>query len=644
MAKAIFYKPGRVALIYLAIAVATSSALAQTAPTTITFASDPSWQAYTSDPLTPGLILLGNANQICLNASSPQPCPVGSIVYGNTTEVGWTADLSSIPGASWIWIPNVTGNSYTSPNYFYFSKTVQLPESPLGGTISIAVDDYAKIYVNDQPVGEYGSVTDLPTALAARGQLKTFAIVKELLHSGDNTITVLARNSPDSFGSCSSCLYSQNSAGVVFGGTINFGDQLGFTGEWIGFGNHEVRLPRLSSSVPESLVNSLNGNQVLAYRDLAFPGDELRFNFIRVYNSLDPYSGPLGRGWTHTYNIFLRVGTSGLISLKEADGREISYVCPDGSGPCASQTKGIFAELEKNAGGSFVLTRKNHNRLFFSASGQLMKIADQNGRALTCTYSGDNLTQITDPVGRIFDLAYDDLSNHLVNVTDLYGRQLIYGYNDSGQLISYIDPMHGETMYTYDDGGRLIAARQQNNFFSLKNTYDSQGRVSSQQNPAGFWTTVEKCSAPWLDPAFLTTAASCPAITACTAASPCTATTFKDPLGRRTTHVYDNKSRLIRIIDALGGITSYGYDDSFNRTSITDPLCHTTAFTHDALGNVISVTDAEGAVSFFTYDGSNNRLTSTNGRGNKSHIRLRREQQPNARKGRPRQHYPIHLL
>jgi RHS repeat-associated protein len=623
MAKTLLHGPNYLALICLGIVLTATPLLAQSADPTIKLASDTSWQVYGVDPATPGVTSLGNAQKFCLNFSSPQSCPNGAILYGNPAGGGWSADRSSIPDAYWIWAPNVTGNTTKADlKSYWFTKTLELSASPSKATISIAVDDYAKVYVNGTAsanlAGEYGSITDVQKALAAQSALTTINIAS-LLHPGTNTITVFAQNGPSTFNGCNQCRYSQNSAGVVFGGTIEFGsgtslptDRLGFTGQWNGFGNYEVRFPWHLSSVPQTLVNTLNGNQVLAYRDLALPGDGLRFNFIRVYNSLDPYSGPLGPGWTHTYNVFLRAGASGVILLKEADGRDVSFSTTNGI-LYTPLTKGVFDKLEKSSG-SFILTRKNHNKLYFSLLGKLTSIADENNRTLTCSYTGDNLTQIVDPENRLFSFAYVD--NHLVSITDPSGRMLKYEYYPSGRLHYYIDPLQGRTEFQYDlSTGQLSIAIQPNGVHSIENTYN-QGRVISQKNPADGLTTVTNYNSPWPNAARSLAATTCQTAMCAEAEAPCTATTFTNPRGAATTHVYDKESRLIRIVDALGGITGYGYDENNNRTSVTDPLCNTATYVYDSYGNLTNVMDAGGGVSIFTYDTNHeDLLKSTNGRG-----------------------------
>jgi hypothetical protein len=175
----------------------------RTATTILTFVSDPTW----------------GAQDVCLNSSVPSTCPAGATLYG-TLGSGWAADLSIIPGASWIWGAGITGT--TSPAFpaeFLFSKSFVLPQSPIEGSISIAVDDFAEVIVNGASVGTTGSVTDGSLAGAAQSSLKTFDIGPFLI-TGTNVITVRAANGP--FG-CGAGAYSCNPAGVVFGGSLKSG-------------------------------------------------------------------------------------------------------------------------------------------------------------------------------------------------------------------------------------------------------------------------------------------------------------------------------------------------------------------------------------------------------------------------------------
>jgi hypothetical protein len=64
---------------------------------------------------------------------------------------------------------------------------------------------------------------------------------------------------------------------------------------------------------------------------LILAGRKLLLDFRASYNSLDAYTGPLGIGWTHTYNDLIIPNSGGAV-VKEGDGQEIPF---NGSGPGA---------------------------------------------------------------------------------------------------------------------------------------------------------------------------------------------------------------------------------------------------------------------------------------------------------------------
>ncbi|QCP54531.1 hypothetical protein FAZ95_37235 [Trinickia violacea] len=209
--------------ILLAFLASPSGVQAQTA--TVNFVSDTTWAVSNSAG-----IFLNFAQNVCLNAQSPSNCPANATLYGYPG--GWEADLSSIPGATWIWAPGITGA--TAPAYpaeFRFSKSFDLRGTPVSGTISIAADDFAEILVNGQSVGTIGSLTgNFNAAVQSQQYLHTFDIYKFLVH-GTNVITIRAANG--NYG-CGSGPYSCNPAGVVFGGSLQF---QGSAGNCQGTGN-----------------------------------------------------------------------------------------------------------------------------------------------------------------------------------------------------------------------------------------------------------------------------------------------------------------------------------------------------------------------------------------------------------------------
>jgi hypothetical protein len=94
-------------------------------------------------------------------------------------------------------------------------------------------------------------------------------------------------------------------------------------------------------------VNTATGNYYTSITDLQAPTRGIGFLFARSYNSGDTYSGPLGPGWTHSYNLILFVNADLTVSIKEEDGGVITFA-PSGAS-YAPQTAGVFDSLAKNS-------------------------------------------------------------------------------------------------------------------------------------------------------------------------------------------------------------------------------------------------------------------------------------------------------
>ena len=571
------------------------SALAATG--NLALVSDETWEVFTTNGLR--LVSVGMAQPVCLNATTPSPCPAGSTIYGNPSTTAWPANLSSIPGAKWIWAPGITGaTQFADLNEFRFSKTFNLPSVPPSASIAIAVDSAARIAVNGVTVGTIGSASVASLALAAQSSL-TVLDIRSRLVAGSNNITVIAQNGSRTLSGCASaCTYAQNPAGVVFGAMIGFPPP---PDTYLGEGSRPTN-PTLVEG-----VNTATGNFYYTALDLRVRSRTMPFTFRRHYNSLDSYSGPFGQGWTHTYNVHLSVA-GGVVTLKEADGQEVLFSLV-ASGECPPITPGVLDVLTRNTDGTLVLMRRDRMRLQFSAAGRMTSTADRNGNAFTFAYDTvGKLISILDIAGRAFTLAYN-ASGRIVSLTDPAARRISYSYDPSGRLLSVTDPVGGVTRYVYDAQNRIVSASDSRAVTFVQNAFDAQGRVVESKDAAG-------------------------AITRFAYNTPVPGTTTRtDPLLRVTRFAYDSAFRLLSITDALGGVTRYeydsqnrktsetdangfktefGYDSRGNRTSIRNPLGHTITLTYDAQNNLTSSTDGAGRTTTFTYDANGNRTSMTN--------------------------------
>jgi hypothetical protein len=190
----------------------------------INFASGPEWPSYTGTVSTSGSTfaltqLQGPAREVCLNANDPPNCPAGALLFNlSYTSPAWTGG-ESIPNAHWIWRSDVALTSPASMQVAIFEKTFAIGPNATG-SLQIAADDFAAVFVNDVPIGTVGSTSDVNVAETSHAT-GTMLNLTPALQSGTNVVTIAGQNGPYGCGS-STCSYSADPAGAVFQGTLRW--------------------------------------------------------------------------------------------------------------------------------------------------------------------------------------------------------------------------------------------------------------------------------------------------------------------------------------------------------------------------------------------------------------------------------------
>lgn len=322
--------------------------------------------------------------------------------------------------------------------------------------------------------------------------------------------------------------------------------------------------------------------------ELHIPGRGVPLAFVPGYNSLaDWRAGPLGNGWTHSYNMTLEFDLSGDATVYQENASSVRF-SPDGAGGYRT-TSNVLAALVKNPDGSFSFTRhQDLQRFVFSAAGKLLSVADHNGYTTNLTYSGGLLSAVTDPAGRSLSLTYS--GSKLSAVTDPAGRALSFTYGATGDLATIVDVGGGVWRFTFDDGHHPLSITDPNGGV-LRNTFDGYCRVTSQEDN-GRLTLYS------YGPGSLT---------------------VTDARGSVSVaqHSY---SRLVSLVEASGtaeaGAWSYGYDPAtMGVVSATDPNGRTATASWDGRGNLLTASDALSRRSSFTYTAANRVLTATDPTG-----------------------------
>ena len=315
-------------------------------------------------------------------------------------------------------------------------------------------------------------------------------------------------------------------SGTGFGGA---GGQGGGWGQDTGSGGargqgDSERNPR-SGGDPVILFS---GQLLLEATDLEVPGRGLHFRLGRTYLHSTGYRGPLGYGWDHSWNLWLREtqevepGGRVLNVVYRSTGRVRSdrFVHTADAGdmhdpPTALDSlsdaafagpAGTFDTLIKDGGTYRCVLATGVVVEYRADTLQADKIVNLNGNEVQLRYDVEHrLIEVEDPVGKRFVFVNDDLGR-LVEVVDEQGdRRVRYSYDDFGDLVSVnlvgADGAILETDYAYmnpDEGPdlqhNLVSVQNQAGALSLQVEYGADAadgawnRVTRQLSEDGEWS------------------------------------------------------------------------------------------------------------------------------------------------------------
>ncbi|MHB8788940.1 MAG: RHS repeat-associated core domain-containing protein [Desulfobulbaceae bacterium] len=293
-------------------------------------------------------------------------------------------------------------------------------------------------------------------------------------------------------------------------------------------------------------------------------------------------SGPLGKGWTHNWQMSVAEDANGEVVLTSMNSR-FRYTRDSRGGyfpPAGNHTK-----LSKS-GDIFTITTAKGIKIVFNANGTLNYIEDLNNNRIAAEYTGDLLTRLVHSSGQYLTLTYS--GGYISSVTDNTGElSVLYSY--AGDNLAAVQDVHGRTTsYTYYQSGPAAQALATvrlpdvtENYFA----YNAQGRLS-ELNFNGK-----------------------PPITVAYDSGTVTLTDTADQ--SVTQYYYDEQGNFIKYRDPLNHLTQAGYDDDYNLTGLLQPDGYASAFVHDDQGNLVRLVDQLRQMTRFGY-GNHSRLAFMN--------------------------------
>lgn len=341
-------------------------------------------------------------------------------------------------------------------------------------------------------------------------------------------------------------------------------------------------------------VNMLTGNLVHSERDVAIKSRGLPIIFERTYNSKTPKDGPLGFGWTHSFNqyILLKGVETGeaKVTWVDGSGAERFYKTAAQSsgnitlGTTLSAQPGVYQALTRRADGYYSIREKNGlTYVFESINGtstntnqkaRLLSVTDRNGNALTLSYAAWPNLVVSDALGRSLTLKHDG-NSRIYEVADWTGVAHRYEYDGVGNLSAYKNPLtiagsQSPVSYSYYAGGQIDHAMQSYTLprgNSMTFEYYANGKVLRHTTSQGETNTF----------------------------------VYNDfrresrtinERGDTRIFFFDKNGNSEKIVQENGGEQTYVYGDAnhpFKQTSETSPLGYTTQYSYDVGGNVIKM-------------------------------------------------------
>ncbi len=375
-------------------------------------------------------------------------------------------------------------------------------------------------------------------------------------------------------------------------------------------------------------------------QDAFCPAPGLPLELVRFYRPgplQRAKTGPMGYGWSHTYDISLRERSDGSVVVNDAGGVDRAFK-PAGDGGYIAP-EGDSSRLEAIGGGEFRLTYQNGAEILFRSDGLLNYIEDTNGNRVTAAYdaagrlirlthsNGDRfsfaynaagrLASFTDHAGRTITYAYDVENAHLTSVTGTDGNVTGYFYiTGEGPLRDHLlkqvsRPGGPDQYFAYDALGRLTQTYVSDEKEKVQYAYGRAGRTFIT-DAAGNTSTV------WMDASGQTARADNPLNNSVdlhyTADGRIAGAV--GPNGQDTAFEYDPRGGLTASRNPKGNVTAFGYGGPYhNMAWVSDARGNQTHYDYDDSGNLIRITYVDGTTESWRYDAQGNPLSWTNRRG-----------------------------
>lgn len=357
-----------------------------------------------------------------------------------------------------------------------------------------------------------------------------------------------------------------------------------------------------SSSLVADPVDISSGDFYFSHSDLVIPTAGIPLIVKRSYNSLETI-----RGW--------RFNLISTMDISDIDNIKVSW--------SGGESKDLFVKAKEGwvsvystdtlttEAGAYVVTKSSGTKYKFNTNGKLIGITNKQDLGLLFEYSSLTMN-IKDNFGNALATVTFNSSSQITSITDNAGNNITYAYNGTN-LTSYTNRNGAVESYEYSNDliDRIIG---DNGEAYVTNTYDAQGRVTSQLDGAGSQTSfaytgdlenfiVNSAEVTYADGVVRTHKFNI------------LLPTSIEGSGTTVGFEYDANNKVKTITDTNGKAWTYERNSAGLVTKATDPQGNTTLYEYDENNNILSNTNALGQKVLFEYDANQNLVKATNADG-----------------------------
>lgn len=359
-------------------------------------------------------------------------------------------------------------------------------------------------------------------------------------------------------------------------------------------------------------INTRSGNLSYQETDLVIPvkGESLAFRRSYASEAVNVYTGTLGFGWTHNYDMRLHFSGATLantVELQAPGGSRLPFFNTGDNTfyPYA----GITAQLTyDDASQEYTVAGFNQATYIFNSDGRLIEQIDPFGNSVTFTYDNDERLLRAAQGDRFLEYNYD-VAGRLIEVSDNLSRAVSLNYDGHGDLISVTKPLDLVSTYEYSGTTHLLTRVTDPSGRVIEETaYDGEGRAYRQWDGEGNLLVEIDFSQEdrrvVVENGVIMTHTYDLRGTLVDVTYGCVDNTPGCGLGSDVAYDYHFNAR--QMVDANGNATNLSWSgNGSNLEGVTDALDNHTSLGYDEFNNLIQVVDARGLTTTYSYDDPN---------------------------------------